>query len=136
MTNDQGAGAGIGQQPLPAEPSSKRILLAFLLCFTICAHRIYAGRYVSGVLQLAWVWGAMGWTWVAFKGLLATVNSSGQDVMALVQNVGDWEAAHGRAATLPAFVLIAVGLWVAVDAGLLLGGKFKDGQGRRMTRWW
>jgi hypothetical protein len=32
-------------------------------------------------------------------------------------------------------VFIAIGIWVAVDAALLVAGKFKDGQGNRITRW-
>ena len=116
--------------------SPKRILWAFLLCFTICAHRVYAGRYVSGVLQLIWVWGTMAWVSAAFKGLIAIVKASGQDIVLLSQNVADWEAEHWHAVVLPVFVLFAAGLWVMVDAGLLVAGKFKDGRGRRMTRWW
>lgn len=121
--------------PTPRQDSDKRILIAFLLCFTICAHRIYAGRYVSGIIQMAWVGGASVWAWISFDGLLKIVNSGSPDTMDMIQTVSDWEMAHGREVTFPAFALIAVGLWVAADAGRLLAGKFKDGRGNKITRW-
>lgn len=136
MTNARGAGLEVMRVPPPAaEPSDKRILVAFLLCFTVCAHRIYAGRYISGIIQMAWVGGASVWAYFSFQGLLKIVNSGSLEMMDMIQTVSDWEVAHGRAVTFPAFALIAVGLWVAADAGRLLSGNFKDGRGNKITRW-
>ena len=45
--------------PSPSpEISDKRILIAFLLCFTGCGHRIYADKTISGLVQMALLLGS------------------------------------------------------------------------------
>ena len=121
--------------PLPGEKSEspKRILPAFVLCFVVCAHRIYAGKILSGIVQIAWIVGAFFWMKKTCAGLLEIV-SSGPITMDTVERVGDWEQVHG-VPFAPMLALIAVGIWIAVDAALLCAGKFTDSRGRKITRW-
>ena len=118
--------------PLPGE-SQKRILPAFVLCFVLCAHRIYAGRIFSGLVQIASVAGAYIWLKNACADLLAIV-SSGPITMETIERLGEWEQVHG-VPFAPMLALIAVGVWIAADAALLIAGKFADGHGRKITRW-
>ncbi len=121
--------------PPPPEISRKRILPAFLLCFTIGAHRLYVGKIISGIVQMAWVIVGLFWSYASLKGLLATVDSGPQDIMSVFERISDWKEAHGGMPLAPSFVMIAVGIWIAIDAGKLLAGKFTDGKGLRITRW-
>ncbi|MGB8354121.1 MAG: hypothetical protein WCD79_09565 [Chthoniobacteraceae bacterium] len=118
--------------PLP-QASRKRILPAFLLCFVLCAHRIYAGKVISGVIQLAWIAGGFYWFKVSAAGVLQIVNSS-QFNMDTIERVSNWEETNGIP-YLPILMLIAAGIWVAIDAARLVAGKFTDGQGLKITRW-
>jgi len=126
--------------PAP-QASRKRILPAFLLCFTICAHRIYAGKYISGFVQMGLAAAAMVWTYPSMKGLLATykslfamLNSGSLDDNTLEQ-IDKLQQAGGGYSGLPMLALIVIGLWIAWDAGRLLAGKFTDRQGNKITRW-
>jgi len=83
---------------------------------------------------MAWIGGASAWMYISVRALLKTIDTGPQDVMSLFESVSDWEEVHG-APVLPMLALISVGLWVAYDAAQLLRGKFKDGQGRPITRW-
>ena len=125
------------QQSSPQLPqaSRKRILPAFLLCFTVGAHRLYAGKIVSGIVQMAWVAGAFIWVNASLKDLLKSLNTGPQDFMSVMEHVGDWEEIHGGMPVLPTLALIGVGIWIAIDAAQLLRGKFIDGRGHRITRW-
>jgi hypothetical protein len=118
--------------PLP-QPSRKRILPAFLLCFLVCAHRFYVGKILSGLVQFALVAGSFIWTMKACGGLLAIVGS-GPVTLETVERISDWEQTHG-VPLAPMLALVVVGIWIAVDAGLLVAGKFTDKEGRRITRW-
>jgi len=121
----------------PPEPSNRRILWAFLLCFTICAHRIYAGRYISGIVQLACAVGGSIWLYPlirSVKALLNSIESGSLDNSDALDRISAWEQAHGGAGPL-VLALIAFGIWIAWDAGRLVAGKFTDGQGRKITRW-
>jgi hypothetical protein len=110
-------------------------LPAFLLCFTVCAHRIYAGKYISGIIQFALVAGSFIWSWQSLKGLIAILHSRSDDPMVLLQSISDWNEKNGQATLLPTLVMIAGGIWVAVDATFLLRRKFTDGRGNKITRW-
>ena len=113
--------------------SRKRILPAFLLCFVLCAHRIYAGRYISGIVQIAWAVGAFLWVQAALGDLIAIVHSAPFS-LDTIEQVNEWEQTHSLP-VLPMLALFAVGIWIAVDAGRLLAGKFTDGQGNKITQW-
>lgn len=118
--------------PLP-QTSPRHILPAFLLCFTLCAHRVYAGRIVTGIAQMAWVWSAFLWVERTCRDLLAIVHSKPLG-LETVERIGEWEQTHG-VPIVPMLTLIAAGIWIAADATLLLAGKFTDSQGRKITRW-
>jgi hypothetical protein len=125
---------GAQPPPLPGESESpKRILPAFVLCFVLCAHRIYAGKIFSGILQIALGIGAFFWVKTACADLLA-IASSGPFTMETIERISDWEQTHG-VPFVPMLALIAVGIWVAVDAARLLAGKFTDRHGNRIVRW-
>ena len=118
--------------PLP-EPSGKRILPAFLLCLIFCAHRLYAGKYLTGIVQIIWVFGSFAWFESASSDLLGILRTGGFDLNT-IERASDWEQSHA-VIFLPMLSLIVVGVWIAVDASLLCAGKFKDGAGHRITRW-
>lgn len=118
--------------PLP-QISRKRILPAFLLCFVFCAHRIYAGRYLSGLVQIGWAVGGFVWIETTCKDLITMVHSSPMG-MELIERVADWEDTHG-VPYLPVLALIGVGIWIAADAARLVAGKFTDAEGRKISRW-
>jgi hypothetical protein len=118
--------------PLP-EPSRKRILPAFLLCLVFCAHRLYAGKYLTGFVQMIWIFASFAWFEMASSDLLALLRSGNFD-FATVERISDWQQTHSTP-FLPMLSLIAVGIWIAMDASLLVARKFKDGDGVRITRW-
>jgi hypothetical protein len=118
--------------PLP-QASRKRILPAFLLCFVLCAHRIYAGKYITGIVQIAWIVGGFVWLEMTCSGLLAIINS-GTPSLEMLEHVSDWEQKNGIPYA-PMIALIAVGIWIAVDAAQLLAKKFTDGEGHKITHW-
>ena len=122
------------QEPPPLPPASrKRILPAFLLCFVLCAHRIYAGKYVSGIVQLAAVAGGFVWLKTTCDGLISIVESN-PPFLEMLQRVSDWEQVNG-VPFAPVLALIAVGIWIALDAAQLLTKKFTDGEGKKITQW-
>jgi len=118
--------------PLP-EPSKKRILPAFLLCLVFCAHRIYAGKYLSGFVQMIWVFASFAWFEMAGSELL-TLLKAGTFDLATLERVSDWQQTHSTP-FLPMLSMIAVGIWIAIDASMLVAGKFTDHDGSRITRW-
>jgi hypothetical protein len=118
--------------PLP-QSSPKRILPALVLCILLCAHRIYAGKIISGIVQIACAMGTFLWTLKAAGGLLEIV-CSGPVTFETVERVAEWQQTHGTP-ILPMLAFVAAGIWIAVDAGLLLAGKFTDGRGNKITRW-
>jgi hypothetical protein len=118
--------------PLP-EPSRKRILPAFLLCFLLCLHRFYAGKYITGFIQFAWVTGAYFWTKTAWKEPLEIFQTA-QLNLETIGRISEWEQSHA-ASFLPILIFIAAGIWVAVDASLLISRKFTDRDGKKITRW-
>lgn len=118
--------------PLP-EPSRKRILPAFLLCLIFCAHRIYAGKYLTGIVQMIWIIGSFAWFESAASGLLGILRSGPFD-LATLERASDWQQIHGTP-YLPMLAMIAIGIWIAIDASLLVSRKFTDRGGNRITRW-
>jgi hypothetical protein len=118
--------------PLP-EPSNKRILPAFLLCLVFCAHRLYAGKYLTGLLQMIWIFGSFAWFETASSELLSLMRAGTFD-LATIERIGDWEQTHS-APLPPMLSMIAAGIWIAADASMLVAGKFKDRDGKKITRW-
>jgi len=117
--------------PLP-ETSNKRILPAFLLCLLFCAHRLYAGKFITGILQIIWLIGGFFWL-TNSAGELFAISRSGLNIDT-IQRISDWELTHGIPYQ-PVLFLIVAGIWVAADAGLLVAGKFTDGSGKIISRW-
>ena len=100
-------------------------------------HRIYAGRYVSGIVQIGWVTATSLWVWIAYKGLLVIVNSSPltmDKIMDMGERVSDWKEKN-HPSLIPALALLAASIWVAIDAARLVAGKFTDSQGLKITHW-
>ena len=122
-----------GEPPPLPQASRKRILPAFLLCFVLCAHRIYAGKIISGIIQLACTAGGFYWLKVTSAGLLKIVESSPLNTDT-IQKFNDWEQTNGIP-YLPMLSFLAAGIWVAIDAASLVAGKFTDSQGLEITRW-
>ncbi len=103
--------------------SKKLILIAFLLC-VICAHRIYAGRIVSGVVQLA----------LMAEGICLLYEILVPVAMYAAAHPLDMVAIAPQALLYPAIVLGGTSLWVFVDAARLVTGRFRDGKGKLITR--
>jgi hypothetical protein len=118
--------------PLPQE-SRKRILPAFLLCLVIAGHRLYAGKIWTGLAQIAWLAGAFLWLEKECAGLFQIVHAGGI-TPETIGRVAEWEQIHGPPLG-PMLALIGAGIWVAVDASLLVARKFTDRAGRRIVRW-
>jgi hypothetical protein len=105
-----------------------------VLCFVLCAHRIYAGKYISGAVQIILGVAVFLWFKSACGELLAMMNSGSLDIDS-VGRITEWEQTHLSQLLPPLAALIVLGVWVAADAGMLLAGKFTDGEGRRITKW-
>lgn len=99
-----------------------------MLCFTIGAHRIYAGKYISGIVQMALIAGACIWAFPMINRFMMAVNTMATSVDIVAVDLPP-------VSMLPLLVVLAVGFWVAVDASLLLRGRFTDGKGNKITRW-
>lgn len=110
--------------------SKKRILPALVLAGSLGMlglHRFYAGRYITGLLQLV--------PFMAGAGLLYHALS---DVLALqtVDQLQDWVFSHGDAVKpLPVLLVAIPSFWALVNCGLLAARRFRDGQGNKMTQW-
>lgn len=105
-----------------------------MLCIVLCAHRIYAGKYISGAVQIILGVAAFLWFKSACGELLAMMNSGSLDIDS-IGRITEWEETHLSQLLPPLAALIALGVWVAADAGMLLAGKFTDGEGRLITKW-
>jgi TM2 domain-containing membrane protein YozV/predicted Ser/Thr protein kinase len=100
-----------------AATSDKAILPAFLLAFffgIFGAHRFYVGKIWTALLQAGALAGCGGLIWL----------------IAIAE--GDWEPGLGLALT---GLICACGIWATVDWILLVCKAFRDGKGKRMTRW-
>ena len=118
--------------PLPS-PSEKRILPAFLLGLIFCAHRIYAGKYLTGFLQIGWIASSFVWFEQSTRDLLNIIHTGTID-LATLERISDWQQTH-PIPILPMLSLTVVGIWVALDLSLLMVGKFKDRHGKNINRW-
>jgi hypothetical protein len=108
--------------------SKKRILPAFFLAGTVGflgLHRLYAGRFITGLVQLVlFVPGAV-MLWSYFKGLSAMETSD---------QVMEWMMNHPTP-PIPMLLVSIPGIWAIIDCFVLLAGRFKDGAGNPITKW-
>ena len=108
--------------------SEKRILPAFILAGSVGfvgVHRLYAGRYLTGLLQLVlFVLGAA----------MLSRNLSGIFSLESVDQVQDWLLRH-QIQPLPVLLLAIPSFWALIDCIQLAVGRFRDAAGHRITRW-
>ena len=109
--------------------SKKRILPALFLGGSVGflgLHRFYAGRYITGLLQLAcFVAGFM-----MLKNDLSGIQAAAQNL----DDLQDWILQH----PVPPLPVILVGIssfWALGDCVLLATRKFRDGRREVMTQW-
>ena len=102
---------------LPQPVMSDRVILpAFLLAFffgIFGAHRFYAGKIWTGLLQLAGLGGCV--------------------LMIIICAITDLQPAAG---ILLATLICACGAWAVIDWIMILCKVFTDGSGRRLVNWW
>jgi len=108
--------------------SNKRILPALILAGSVGflgLHRLYAGRYFTGLLQLAlFVPGA-----VMLRHDLAGVES-----LQTIDQVQDWML-NFQIRPLPVLLVTIPSFWSLVDFILLASRRFRDGAGNQILRW-
>lgn len=115
---------GTPSQPPSPRSSDKRILIAFLLCFTGCGHRIYAGKTISGLVQMVMIFGPLLLVCLMIAPAIAFAMSDPVSVNAVSPTI-----------FYPLIISIGTCIWVAVDAARIISGKFKDGRGNKITQW-
>jgi hypothetical protein len=112
--------------------SNRRILLAVVLAGTVGflgLHRFYAGRYWTGLAQLALFGVGMAWGWKDYLLINAAIHT-----LTTLPDMLDWSANH-PIAPWPWVLILISATWAVFDCGVLLARKFRDGSGKVMTRW-
>jgi hypothetical protein len=108
--------------------SNRRILLALILAGSLGflgLHRFYAGRYLSGLVQLVLFVAGTVMLWHYMAGVQA---------LQTVEEVEDWVLNH-PIQPLPVLLVAIPSFWALIDCYFLIARKFRDGAGERMTRW-
>jgi len=108
--------------------SNKRILPAFILAASVGflgVHRFYAGRYLTGLLQLAFFVPGAAMLWKDLAGLQALQS---------LEDFLEWEQSH-PIQPIPWLLVGIASCWAIVDCYLLLARNFRDGSGNKITRW-
>src|SRR5581483_82114 len=108
--------------PPSLEQSTKRILPAFLLCAVagfFGLHRFYAGKFVSGIVQLAVFAGALVWLQRACAGVFQITT---------IDEAMAWAQAQGNAPLAPLLLILAASILPVIDCIRLAAGKFRDGK--------
>ena len=108
--------------------SNKRILPALILAGSvgfIGLHRLYAGRYITGLLQLALFVAGAAMLWRDLAGI---------QTLQTVDQFMDWAMEH-QVQPLPVLVVAVPVFWALFDCALLARHRFRDGAGNAITRW-
>jgi len=110
--------------------SKKRILPALILAGTvgfIGLHRFYAGRYVTGAVQLVMFAAGAVMLGKEFSGLFA---------LQTVEQIQDWVLSDQNQVQLVPTLLAGVPVfWALWDCVVLGTRKFKDGAGNKIELW-
>jgi hypothetical protein len=109
--------------------SEKRILPALILAGIAGfagVHRFYAGRYVTGVVQLVLFMPGAAMLWPDMVGLLRATQN--------IDELMEWSS-HHVIQPLPVLLVAIPSVWAVVDCVILGMMRFRDGGGKRMTRW-
>ena len=108
--------------------SNKRILPALILAGSVGflgVHRLYAGRYVTGLLQLA----------LFLPGVVMLHRDlAGVESLQTLEQVQDWVLNY-NVRPLPWLLLLIPSFWALIDCILLAGRRFRDGAGNTISRW-
>ncbi|HEX4084222.1 MAG TPA: TM2 domain-containing protein [Chthoniobacteraceae bacterium] len=111
--------------------SKKRILPALFLAGSVGflgLHRFYAGRYITGLVQLVcFVAG-----FILLKNDLAGIQAAVQNLN--LEDLQDWILQH-PVHPLPVILVGISSFWALGDCVMLAARKFRDGHGEVMTRW-
>jgi len=110
------------------DPSNRRILPALILAGTVGflgLHRLYAGRYITGLLQLVLFVTGAAMLWRDLSGLMS---------LQTFDQILDWATAH-PVQPIPVLLAGIPVFWALFDCTLLAARKFRDGSGNPMTRW-
>jgi len=108
--------------------SRKRILPALILAGFVGflgVHRLYAGRYVTGLLQLA--------LFVPGAAMLCS-DLAGIESVQTIDQLQDW-VLHYQFRPLPWLLVLIPSFWALYDCALLALSRFRDGDGEIITRW-
>jgi hypothetical protein len=108
--------------------SNKRILPAFILAASVGflgLHRFYAGRLITGLLQLALFVPGAAMLWRDF----ASIES-----LQTFDQVEEWVQDH-PIHPLPWLLVGIPCFWALIDCYALIARKFRDGSGNQITRW-
>jgi TM2 domain-containing membrane protein YozV len=108
--------------------SPKRILPALILAGSfgfLGLHRLYAGRYVTGLLQLALFTPGAIMLWHDLAGLAA---------LRTMDDIQNWILTN-QVRPLPVLLVAIPTFWAVFDCVVLLSRRFTDGAGEKMTRW-
>ena len=111
--------------------SNRRILPALILAGSVGflgLHRLYAGRYVTGLLQLALFTVGAAMLWRDVAGLAGVLS------LETIDQVVDWAAQH-PVHPLPVLLVSIPVFWALFDCFLLARGRFRDTAGNPITRW-
>jgi hypothetical protein len=108
--------------------TNKRILPALILAGCVGflgLHRLYAGRFKTGLLQMVLFVIGAAMLWRQFAGL---------EALQTIDQVEDWVQSH-PIQPLPVLLVSIPSIWALIDCYLVLARKFRDGAGQKITRW-